>query len=252
MTSTPQHPGDSPGSDGPEGENRDQMVARDDAAELAELRMRLTTAHQRIEQLEDTLRRMTDASSSNTSSSNSENRDPDAVQGIDRDPREPHGAASDSTEGSPLLDPESKLFSEAYFKVALEARLAAAKRHLRPVSVALIQIDEGTGTTRVQAPALRGAEAIRNTLRDADTACRLPGDTYALILEDTPENGAVWTVERVRRNLISRFGAHTMWAGVACYPAHAFSSVELLAQAQTALTAARDWNQDRIEVAIAE
>jgi hypothetical protein len=56
----------------------------------------------------------------------------------------------------------------------------------------------------------------------------------------------------VRRNLVSRFGSHTMWAGVACYPAHAFSADELLDQARLALGSAREWKQDRIEVAIAE
>ena len=43
-----------------------------------------------------------------------------------------------------------------------------------------------------------------------------------------------------------------MWAGVACYPAHAFSTDELLEQARLALASAKEWNQDRIEVAIAE
>ena len=59
----------------------------------------------------------------------------------------------------------------------------------------------------------------------------------------------MWTVERTRRNLVSRSGPHTMWAGVACYPAHAFSSDELIGQAKSALDAAQEWNQDRIEVA---
>jgi len=102
------------------------------------------------------------------------------------------------------------------------------------------------------APAPRVAEAIRETLREADIACRLDDGTFAVILEDTPENGAVWTIERIRRNLVSRFGNHTMWAGVACYPAHAFSTEELLDQARAALTAAQEWKQGRIEVAVAE
>jgi hypothetical protein len=41
-------------------------------------------------------------------------------------------------------------------------------------------------------------------------------------------------------------------AGIACYPAHAFGSTELLQRATEALVAARDWNQDRIEVASAD
>ncbi len=137
--------------------------------------------------------------------------------------------------------------------MALDARIASARRHLRPVAIALIDIYEGIpGPSSLPAPPARAAESIRQTVRDADTACRLGDGTFAIILEDTPENGAVWTVERIRRNLVSRFGSHTMWAGVACYPAHAFSADELLEQAQVALGSAREWKQDRIEVAIAE
>ncbi|MFM7069921.1 MAG: GGDEF domain-containing protein [Actinomycetes bacterium] len=156
-------------------------------------------------------------------------------------------------EGALLHDPETQLFSEQYFRVALDARIASARRHLRPVAVGLIDVAEGqVAGTAVAAPPNRIADAIRGTLRDADTACRLNDGTFAIILEDTPENGAVWTVERVRRNLVSNHGNHTLWAGVACYPAHAFSSDEILAQGRRALDAAREWRQDRIEVAITE
>jgi two-component system cell cycle response regulator len=152
-----------------------------------------------------------------------------------------------------LTDPASQLFSEAYFRVALQSRLASARRHLRPVAVCLVEVAEGqVDEMPSSAPPDRVAEAIRQTLREADIACRLDDGTFAVILEDTPENGAVWTVERIRRNLVSRFGSHTMWAGVACYPAHAFSTEELLDQARAALVAAQEWKQDRIEVAVAE
>jgi two-component system cell cycle response regulator len=162
----------------------------------------------------------------------------------------PAGPAADDV--AALTDADSQLFSEAYFRVALDARIASARRHLRPVAIALIDINEGLANASTPAPPSRAAESIRQTVRDADTACRLADGTYAIILEDTPENGAVWTVERVRRNLVSRFGNHTMWAGVACYPAHAFSTDELLEQARQALASAKEWKQDRIEVAIAE
>jgi GGDEF domain-containing protein len=152
-----------------------------------------------------------------------------------------------------LTDRDTELFSEAYFRVALDARIASARRHLRPVAIALLDVREGlAATSTLAAPPTRAATSIRETIRDADTACRLADGTFAVILEDTPENGAVWTVERIRRNIVSRHGNHTMWAGVACYPAHAFSTEELLDQARLALTSAREWKQDRIEVAIAE
>jgi diguanylate cyclase (GGDEF)-like protein len=160
---------------------------------------------------------------------------------------------ADPTDPQLLADPETSLFSEAYFKVALDARIASARRHLRPVAVALLEVTEGNGGPgSPEADASRVTASIRQTLRDADTACRMADGSFALILEDTPENGAVWTVERIRRNLTSRHGQHTMWAGVACYPAHAFSTDEILDQATAALESAREWKQDRIEVATAE
>lgn len=165
----------------------------------------------------------------------------------------PDKSASTPTRERLLSDPETGLFSEAYFRVALDARIASARRHLRPVAVAILEVTEDLGGPG-QRPADPAAVAngIRQTLRDADTASRLDDGTFALILEDTPENGAVWTAERIRRNLTSRFPSLTLRAGVACYPAHAFSTDELLDQSKTALDAAKEWRQDRIEVAAAE
>lgn len=160
-------------------------------------------------------------------------------------------AQPERSETPTLTDEESQLLSQAYFDVALDARIASARRHLRPVAVALIEV-EAVSTTPVDGiPALarRVADSITETVRDADTACRLADGVFAIILEDTPENGAVWTVERIRRNLVSRYGEHIMRAGVACYPAHAFSADELHGRTQEALHSARQWDQDRIEVA---
>jgi two-component system cell cycle response regulator len=155
--------------------------------------------------------------------------------------------------GELLTDPTTDLFSEAYLRVALDSRLASARRHLRPVAVALLEVTEGIPDDLVApAPPERVADAIRETVREADIACRMNDGHFAVILEDTPENGAVWTVERIRRNLVSRFGHHTLWAGVACYPAHAFDSGELMAQVRLALETAKEWKQDRIEVAAAD
>lgn len=152
-----------------------------------------------------------------------------------------------------LTDPVTNLFSEAYFRVALDSRIASARRHLRPVAIGLLDVVEGVqNETPHPADPMTITACIRQTLRDADTACRLSDGSYALILEDTPENGAVWTVERIRRALTSQFPDMTLWAGIACYPAHAFSTDELLDASRLALTSAREWKQDRIEVATAE
>ncbi len=151
----------------------------------------------------------------------------------------------------PLTDEATGLFSENFFLVALDSRVAAARRHLRPVAVVLLEVVEGLPTENpATTEAGTVAEAIRTTLREADTACRLHNGEFALLLEDTPENGAIWTVERIRRYLAERSSNLTLWAGVACYPAHAFTPQELITAAGSALALAREWRQDRIEVAL--
>ena len=152
-----------------------------------------------------------------------------------------------------LTDPMTGLLDERYFRVALEARISAARRHLRPVAVVLVEVVEGLQEGPVRPADPTGvASGIVKTLREADTACRLSDGRFGLLLEDTPENGAVWTVERLRRQLVPDHPGLTMWAGVACYPAHAFTSSELQDRASGALDAAREWRQDRIEVATAD
>lgn len=151
-----------------------------------------------------------------------------------------------------LTDARTGLFSESFFNVALESRVAAARRHLRPVAVVLLEVVEGLPAGEpIEAEASIVAESITATLREADTACRLRNGYFALLLEDTPENGAIWTVERVRRQLLALKPGLTLWAGVACYPAHAFGPGELMQASELALEGAREWRQDRIEVATA-
>jgi GGDEF domain-containing protein len=152
-----------------------------------------------------------------------------------------------------LTDPLTGLFNESFFRVTLDTRVSAARRHLRPVAVVLVQVAQGVreGLKSPVSPMVV-ADGIRTTLRDADTACRLDDGRFALILEDTPENGAVWTVERVRRALAVDHPGQTLWAGIACYPAHAFDAWELFDRSGQALDAAQEWHQDRIEVATAE
>ena len=193
-----------------------------------------------------------DTAASTTSAEQSAPVSASVLAGPTNNPSAP--ATSNGSPSSPLLiDPVTGLFSEDYFGVAIEARVAAARRHLRPVGVVVLEVVNGLrqGAVRPAEPT-EVANAVRETLREADTACRRTDGRFALLLEDTPENGAIWTVERIRRFMAEKDPTLTLWAGVACYPAHGFSSDSLIALADEALTNAREWQQDRIEVAVAE
>lgn len=148
---------------------------------------------------------------------------------------------------SDLADTETGLLGERYFVVTLDARIAAARRHLRPLALVLIEGAKTTADATLDAKLT--AQIIRETLRDADTLCRLKSGQFAVLLEDTPENGAIWTVERIRRRLNEQIDEVTIWAGIACYPANGFDGPEVLDRARYALNQAREWQQDRTEVA---
>src|SRR5690606_12648109 len=77
-------------------------------------------------------------------------------------------------EADVLHDELTGLFSERYFRVAVDARIASARRHLRPVAVALLNVvqDPRSDNPRPADP-VTVAAAISSTLREADTACRL-------------------------------------------------------------------------------
>ncbi len=149
-----------------------------------------------------------------------------------------------------LLDPSSGLFSQPFFLAALSWRVIACRRVLRPLAFAQVEVVDGLpdGQPTPSDPRVV-SKMIRATLRTSDVAARLGDGTYALMLEDTPEDGAVWAVERLRRSLATRPGGRVLRAGVACYPGHALTPTDIVVAGQTAFATAREWPQDRIEVA---
>ena len=151
-----------------------------------------------------------------------------------------------------LRDQESGLLNEAYFSAALPNRVATARRVLRPLSLALLSLGADGGPAGRCTPEVARdvAYALLQTLRESDTPCRRDDGGFALILEDTPEDGALWTVERVRRLLSERDVDVTVWAGIAAYPAHALEARDLVERADRALVLAQEWSQSRIEVAL--
>jgi len=150
---------------------------------------------------------------------------------------------------SDLAVDRTPLLPGDYFDIAVRSRVMAARRFLKPLTVIRLRIttDDGSGLTANR----EIAELFANTLRECDTACILSDSEIGLVLEDTPENGAVWVVERLRRAIPESLNCR-LRAGVACYPAHAMDAAELLDQVDNALERAAEWSQDRIEVALSD
>jgi diguanylate cyclase (GGDEF)-like protein len=167
------------------------------------------------------------------------------------------GARAGSTGATPYVDATTGLLDARYFEPALQSRVAAARRLLRPVSVVLLQVERGTdgaGAGMNRDAVMRSfAAVLSSTLREADTACRLEGDRFALILEDTPEGGGVWAAERIRAGFARDGGpVQLLSAGVAAYPSHALDADDLLERAQRALGRARASGRGQVEIAAAD
>jgi len=153
-------------------------------------------------------------------------------------------------------DPVSGLLGSPYFFAALDRGVASARRQLQPLSLVLFELDglNDASDSEVDGSIEVLGAVLRRTLRECDTACRTGRTTAAVLLEDTPETGAVWAAERVRGGLLARPGGEhlTVSAGVASYPSHALDATDLLQRAERALASARLQGRDRVEIARAD
>lgn len=164
-------------------------------------------------------------------------------------PQETLVLTSPKSERSGLYDPESGLLTGDLFELLVDVRITTAKRYLRPLAVVQFEVTANKfGHTTVAAI----TASLRHTLRDCDSPCRVAKQTFGVILEDTPETGAVWAIERVRRHLQNQIPDAVLRAGIACYPAHSINSEGVLQLARHAMHRAKEWPQDRIEVAVAD
>jgi diguanylate cyclase (GGDEF)-like protein len=158
---------------------------------------------------------------------------------------------ADAVAAGAVRDPETGLLGEHYFELALEHRIAAARRQLQPVALLLLHLDaDGTTEQGRQDVIVAFADILRDTLRESDTVCRLGATRFGVILEDTSEAGGVWAAERLRTALVRQRDALVrLAAGVAAYPTHALEADEVLDRAQSALDSARASGSSRVEVA---
>lgn len=145
------------------------------------------------------------------------------------------GAAAEAS----VIDHVTGFPDGRFFDVAVEGRVAAARRHLWPVSIVLVQLGFDPESTSEEARdrSLRDfANLMRQTLREADIACRLDATVFGLILEDTSEEGGVWTAERLQIALSHDVTTiKRLVAGVAAYPTHGLFAKDVMIRAQAAL-----------------
>jgi diguanylate cyclase (GGDEF)-like protein len=159
---------------------------------------------------------------------------------------------------SSAVDDLTKLTNRRAFTQAATAELARSRRSGRPLSIALVDIDDfkqvndtfghGTGDGVLRAV----ADVLRDHFREVDVAARIGGEEFAVLLPETDAAGAREAAER----FVSALAAHefgdgstrprriTASAGIAS-GAHG-SVEELLERADRALYRAKERGKNRV------
>jgi diguanylate cyclase (GGDEF)-like protein/putative nucleotidyltransferase with HDIG domain len=152
-------------------------------------------------------------------------------------------------------DPLTGLLNRRAFEELLESELERSRRTGRPLAVVVGDIDGlGELNSRLGLPA--GDRVLELAARDMlkwkrriDSAGRIGGEEFALLLPETDERGAFLLAERLRRAAHRTFGGDTMPVtisfGVASYPDHGDRLDLLMSFATHAMGAAKELGRDR-------
>lgn len=172
--------------------------------------------------------------------------------GVDAEP-DSAVARTAEEEANQLVDPVTGMLDHRYFIVALERRVAASRRKLSPFALVILELTpEDPRRHRVTDQSMKVlAAVVRAVLRESDTGCRIDDHTIGVLLEETPESGALWATERVRAGFFATTfrGNVRLAGGIAAYPAHALEPDRLLAAAREAARRSRELGDESIQLA---
>lgn len=146
------------------------------------------------------------------------------------------------------------------FRAALGQEIERFRRYRVPCALLLLDIDflkrindahgHSAGDTAIRSV----AQHLRDASRDNDTAARLGGEEFALLLAGASEQQAAIVAERIRQAVsktpLEGFGAVvTVSLGLAACPSHAITERLVYAASDAALYRAKQTGRNRTEVA---
>jgi diguanylate cyclase (GGDEF)-like protein len=158
------------------------------------------------------------------------------------------------------LDGLTGLWSRGYFNQRLADEVHAVRRHGRDLSLVMIDVDhfkrlnDGYGHPFGDMVLQRIGEALAACSRATDAACRYGGEELAMILTETPVDGAAVVAERVRQTIEAmelrpkgRPVVVTASFGVAdAGPTASLTAESLLRRADGALYLAKEGGRNRV------
>jgi diguanylate cyclase (GGDEF)-like protein len=153
------------------------------------------------------------------------------------------------------LDPLTGLLNRRAFEEVLDDELQCSLRTGRPLSVIVGDLDwlqlvnARQGSEAGDAVLRLVARDLRKWKRRIDSAARIGGEEFGLLLPETDEGGAFLVAERLRRAAHRTFADEplpvTISFGVASYPDHGSECSVLMASASSAMVAAKEMGKDR-------
>jgi diguanylate cyclase (GGDEF)-like protein len=137
-------------------------------------------------------------------------------------------------------DPLTGLASRRHFDDLYRRELARAKRQARPLSLAIIDVDQlkqinDTWGHPAGDLALKTVGDVLREVRAGDLAARFGGDEFALLMPDTTQSEAEVVIERLRRKF-----QQVSQAGVIAFPLHVSIGVRELSPSGSDLFAEAD------------
>jgi diguanylate cyclase (GGDEF)-like protein/putative nucleotidyltransferase with HDIG domain len=152
-------------------------------------------------------------------------------------------------------DPLTSLSNRRGFRELLDLELERARRGETEMTVLVGDLDrfkevnDRSGHQVGDAALQRVARLLNGGKRQVDSAARVGGEEFALILPGSGADGAFVLAERLRSALAEEFGkdsvAITISFGLATYPEHGETAASLLRAADEALYAAKDSGRNR-------
>jgi diguanylate cyclase (GGDEF)-like protein len=139
-----------------------------------------------------------------------------------------------------LLDPLTGLFNRRLLGRNLDLEIGRARRLDRPFTMLFFDVDglkgvnDRDGHAAGDAVLLALADGLRSVLRQADSAYRIGGDEFVVLLPETTAAAATAVVDR----LLAEGAPSCSW-GTACYPDDADTAEGLLRSADRQLLARR-------------
>jgi two-component system cell cycle response regulator len=154
-------------------------------------------------------------------------------------------------------DPLTRVHNRRYLFAHLRALVSGARRHGRPLSVAVVDLDGFKGVNdrlghAAGDEALVGvADALRSGVRAEDTVGRMGGEEFLVLLPDTGRSAAARAAERLRAGVAAAEGPEPLTASIGWATLEPDEEPDdLVRRADDALYEAKAQGRDRVVAAV--